>query len=371
MLTVPKTTGLATYLTSILTDSVWEENVVKFHSFTVGREIHRKYLSLPISKNVVVSWPKPLAYLSWSFLNFPNIVDRISERIDAIWLPAKILNGPRPKGIPIVVSVHDLCVFWYPEYYSLKARIFSRILMSKSVAKADKIIAVSDSTRRDLIELFKIPEEKITVIHNGFNNMSSLRDNPQEIVNFRQREKIESPFILFVGEISLKKNILKIVDTFNILAKDFKDLKLILVGPPGFGYKRIRQYIEKCHMRDRIIIRGFVNNFEDVLRFYASAEVFIFLSNYEGFGFPVLEAMSQGCPVVASKTSSIPEVAGNAAALVSPHDSEEAAEAIKKLLLSENARKHLVFDGYKRCQEFSWKKSASKTYETIRTVCLK
>jgi glycosyltransferase involved in cell wall biosynthesis len=237
----------------------------------------------------------------------------------------------------------------------------------KSCQWAKRIIAVSNNTRDDLIELYGVPEEKISVVFEGYSN-----DNfqfPILPINFQSssNEKISNfkNYFLFVGRLEERKNIIGIVEAFEILKKKYEiSHKLILVGKYGYGGERIRERVISSEFKNDIILTGYVSE-EEKYYLLRSADVFLFPTFYEGFGLPILEAESVGTPVITSNISSMPEVAGDSAVLVAPKDPAEIAEAIQKLISNESYKNDIIEKGFENVKRFSWEKCAREVADVI------
>ena len=251
-----------------------------------------------------------------------------------------------------VATVHDMIHELYPEMFSIPDN--TTRLKKDTISRVDHIISISESTKRDLIKIFDIEESKISVIHHGVD--SSLFENIPG--NIKTSEK---PYLLYVGTRAGYKNFngfLKAVASSSLLKKNFD---LIAVGNKftPIEYK----FISSLGFKDSQVRQ--VPHLTDfhLAQFYSHASAFIFPSLYEGFGLPPLEAMSAGCPVISSNTSSMPEVVRDAAIYFNPYDTEEMASAIEKVVFSEDLKKQLVMLGYENIKNFSLNKCASKTRE--------
>jgi glycosyltransferase involved in cell wall biosynthesis len=226
-----------------------------------------------------------------------------------------------------------------------------RYTIKKSCQWARRIISVSKNTKKDLMKLYAVPEEKIEVIYEGCENDLQVAYNT----------KIAKPYLLFIGRLEERKNIVNIINAFEILKEQYKiPHKLVLAGKPGFGYEKIEDKIANSNYRQDIVASGFVSG-QEKAGLLKNAAVFVFPTLYEGFGLPILEAQNIGVPVVASIESSIPEVAGDGALLVDPNNAEAIADAVYKLISDEKLKNDIIEKGKYNAARFSWDKCAKET----------
>ena len=233
----------------------------------------------------------------------------------------------------------------------------------REVQKADKIIAVSESTKSDLINLYKINPDKIEVIYSGVGKQfSQIKNNQKKIKLILRKYNLPHEFILYFGTIEPRKNLIGLIKAFEVL-KD-KNCKLVIAGTKGWLYKDILKTAKESKKRKDIIFTGFIEE-SDKPYLYNLSKIFVYPSFFEGFGFPPLEAMACGIPTIVSSNSSLPEVVGNAALMINPMNIDELAWAMDILLSDENLRKKLIKDGLKQAQKFSWQKCAQKTLDIL------
>jgi len=272
--------------------------------------------------------------------------------------------------VPYIITVHDLI-----RYFDLKGFVtfihrpnlrdrFYLNLDYKGIKKATRIIAVSQTTKNDLIRYLGIPDERISVVYEGIDHRLFL-PVPHRIY--------DTPYILFVGSEHPQKNLTGLVKAFNQLKGEprFKELKLVKVGKAGGQEADFRgqtmEVVSALGLVGEVIFTDFVSE-ADLPAYYSGAEVFVLPSLYEGFGFPVLEAMACGCPVVTSNTSSLPEVVGEAGIMVNPDDTDSLAEAMRQVLTDSKLRKEMVRKGLEQANKFSWEKVARETLEVYNQV---
>ena len=235
---------------------------------------------------------------------------------------------------------------------------------------ADAIIAVSQSTKSDLLQLACIPPEKISVVSLGVDPRFRPVKNEDDLRSVRRKYKLPRPFILFIGMIEPRKNLETLVDSY-LSGHFFDRFDMVLAGSLGWGYSPLLQKIATSGKADRIHLPGYVED-RDLPALYSAAEVFVYPSIFEGFGLPVLESMACGTPVITSSVSSLPEVAGDAALLVDPRDHSPLTSALQKLLANKSLRGEFATRGLARAASFSWDQTAQKTlsvYQHLLSGC--
>lgn len=280
---------------------------------------------------------------------------------DTLFVPAHALPVfSRAKNI---ITLHDLGFERFPEFYSLWHRIYLRFVYRFAARHAKIIIAPSEFTKKELIELYKIKPDLIKVVYLGYdkNLFHPLLDHGA-MKKFLIERQISEPYLLYIGRLEKKKNIKNLIEAFLEASAENKKLKLVLVGAPGYGYEEFGELIGR-HQNSIIHLPHLTHR--EISYLYSRALSFIFPSWYEGFGLPLLEAMACGCPVLASSVSSIPEVAGEAALYFDPHDKTEMAAAIKKIVIDSHLRQELIGRGWVRVKNFSWQKCAQETYQIL------
>jgi glycosyltransferase involved in cell wall biosynthesis len=237
-----------------------------------------------------------------------------------------------------------------------------------AVKKAKKIIAISNFTKKDLIDLYKAKSEKISVIYNGYNRYLFDNIDEEKIDDILEKYGLEKPFLFYIGRIERKKNIPLLIEAFAIYKEQntASDLKLVLAGDASYGYDEINYTINEFDMVEDVIMPGWVEE-EDVPYIFKAAAAFIFPSNYEGFGIPLLQAMAAGTPIAAADRTSIPEVVGDAALLFNPEHALSIAEAIKEIVHNQELRTRLIARGHERAKNFSWEKTARETLDLLNS----
>jgi glycosyltransferase involved in cell wall biosynthesis len=344
-----------------LRDCLGDRQVILFLDPRVNE---KKYIDFELPKNWKVKFLRAPIFWTQARLS----LEMFFHPVDALFVPAHTVPLIHPKNT--IVTIHGLEYEFCPNAYSLFERIYMRWSIRKSCRWAKQIISVSENTKKDLMRLYKVLEEKIEVIYEGIgdNNFQfSTRLPDGQVFNFQKvfKDKIFKPYFLFIGRLEERKNITGIVESFEILKKKYEvSHKLILVGKFGFGAEKIKSKISDSVYRNDIILTGYVSDNEksDLLK---NAEIFLFPTFYEGFGLPILEAQSVGTPVVTSNISSMPEIAGNSSVLVDPKDQSAIAEAVHKLISDESYKNDIIEKGLENVKRFSWEKCAEKTADII------
>ena len=305
-------------------------------------------------------------------LAFRAIVRRLE--CDVVHIP-HLFWIPRGLGCPYVLTVHDLLehMAGSRDLSSLR-RSLHYYLTRRVLRRAARVIAVSQFTRNEIEKLLALPNARIEVVYNAIDERflrGHATDSDRELI--AQRYLVNYPFILYAGAIRPHKNVVRIIEAFSALKSElqkeqlFPDLKLIIIGDDLSSHPRLRRTVVRSGVQNDVRFLGFVPI--EVLRiFYDVAKIFVFPSLYEGFGLPPLEAMAHGTPVVTSNTSSLPEVAGNAALLVNPENVFEVRRALQRALLDPVLRTQMKQRGYEQAQRFSWTASVSRILEIYREV---
>lgn len=358
-----KITGLEYYtlnlIRSLLSYDASGEYVVFFR-----REVHKDLLKFSAKAKYAVCPVDDQIFCEQVWL--PIVCSR--EGLDCMHYPAF------PPGLfasgKIVMTVHDAVMWKYPETLSWKNVTYVRPLTSLGLKKAAAVITVSESSKKDLISYAGIPEKAIFNTGESINASFRVIDDKESLASIRKKYSLPQRFILSVGSIEPRKNIIS-------LLRAYRDLKiqdalagasLVLVGREAWGTGSFRAEVESLGITGEITYTGYVPS-DDLVKIYNMADVFVFPSIYEGFGLPPLEAMACGVPVITSNSSSLPEVVGDAALLVDPKNVEELAGSIKRVLGDPALRDDLSRRSCARAARFNWEEVVRKTVEAYGSVC--
>src|SRR6266540_1022065 len=259
------------------------------------------------------------------------------ERVDVYHSPHYVL--PPLVRCRSVVTIHDCIHLMFPQYLPNRlAYGYAKTFMWWAAHRSARVLTVSEASKRDILHYFDIPEEKVTVIHNGLDERYRVPPPDAEVHRVRERFQLDERFVLYAGNVKPHKNVERLIDAFHILhTTGFAHLKLLIIGNDISKYATLRRAIHTHDLHKYVRFLGFVPD-ETLAALYRLAAVFVFPSLYEGFGFPPLEAMAAGTPVVASNLSSLPEVLGDAALLVDPYDANALADAIRRVLVDDALR---------------------------------
>ena len=294
-------------------------------------------------------------------------LDRAFPRMDIFHATEHLL--PPLKNAKTVFTLHDLIFQFFPEYHLPLNRWFLTNAMPHFVRRADAIIAVSECTKRDAIHVYNVPPEKITVIYEGVNPALHPVDDPNLIAQARARYADNQPFIFFVGTIEPRKNLIALVDALRELRARGLPHRLLIAGRKGWLYQDTFEHVKQMGMESEIVFLDYVPD-ADLPALFAACSAFVFPSLYEGFGLPPLEAMACGAPVIASNTSSLPEVLGDAALYVNPRDIEIAA-AIERVIGDHALCDELRARGIAQAAKFSLERAARETLDVYERVFAK
>lgn len=307
-------------------------------------------------------------YLLEKIFSYPKL-DKVLGGVDLFWSPHfNFSSFSKNKDFKKIITVHDLSFLRYPEFFSWRKNFWHKALnVKKIIREADLIITVSLNTKNDIVELLNINPEKIKVIYSG-NNLVKREITALEKEESLKRFNLSGPFILYLGNIEPRKNIKGLIESYNNLRKknpNLADLKLVLAGGKGWKSKEIFKSYKKSKYKKDIYFLGYISKSDKEI-LYASAKVFVYPSYYEGFGFPVLEAMAYGCPVICSNVSSLPEIVADAAITINPYNNEEIETALELFLSDEKLRELFIAKGYEREKLFTWKNTAEKYIEEFK-----
>jgi glycosyltransferase involved in cell wall biosynthesis len=297
----------------------------------------------------------------WDFVLLPHMLRKL--KCDAAIFPKNVI--PPLTGCANYAVIHDLAYFM-PELdaYRWADTMYMRALLPRSVRQAAGVFAVSENTKRDIVHHTGCDPAKVTVTYEAADALYDRVKNPERLQATRERYNLPAHFVLYTGSLSPRKNLVRLLQAFAQICSGVPH-KLVLTGSKSWKECSIYRMMEELSIRDRVEQLGYVEE-ADMPALYTLADAYVYPSLYEGFGLPVLEGMQCGCPVVASKTSSIPEVAGDAANLVDPCDVRAIADAIRVVLTDPQTRERLIASGFRRARMFSWCRCAETMLNVIR-----
>jgi glycosyltransferase involved in cell wall biosynthesis len=305
----------------------------------------------------------PGSRLIWEQTLFPQLVKKSGVNL------LHSLHYTRPMKLPCasVVTFHDMTFFLYPELHTRAKRLFFPLAIRASARRADALIAVSESTRQDVIRVLGISPEKILTTQSGVDPV--FRPINDTVAKGKIAEKYDLPerFILYVGLIEPRKNLPMLISAFKRLIDSGEDYKLVLVGRYGWMYEELLKQINNLDLEGMIHFTGYVSQ-EDLPLVYNLSSLFVYPTIYEGFGLPVLEAMACGVPVITTDVSSLPEIVGEAGMLVPVNDVKALYGAMIEVLRDEDLRRKMINKGIQRAAKFTWEQTAKLTFQVYQQV---
>ena len=290
------------------------------------------------------------------------------ERADLFHAPHYVL--PPLVNCRTVVTIHDCIHLMFPEYLPGRwAYGYARTSMWIATHKSNRVLTVSETSKLDILRRFRIPPNKITVVHNAIDDRFLEPPSDEEMERVRIRYQLRDPFALYVGNIKPHKNLERLIDAFDRVRKQpgHETLKLVIIGDEISKYQGLRRAVHQHKLHKHVRFFGFVG-MDTLSALYRLAGVFVFPSLYEGFGLPPLEAMASGTPVITSNVSSLPEVVGDAAILIDPYEADAIADAMRRVLTDPALRASLRERGLARVREFSWERSIARVREIYGEV---
>lgn len=351
-------TGVEVYSYEIITRLSEIANKQKTHELILytPKFIKNIYETLQV-KQKVIPFPR-----LWTQVRLS--IELFLHKIDALFVPSHVLPIYRPKNS--IITIHDTAFRHFKKAYSFFQYHYLNWSTRFACKKAKKIIVPSEATSSDLKNIFHCKHEKITVIPHGFSNSV-----PKDVAEWKIKEFFSQfdldendSFILFIGRLETKKNLVHLIEAFSKFVKNFPTWKLILAGKRGVGFSEIFKKANEKNLWDNIIMPGYIEE-EEKEWLYKKCKFFIFPSLFEGFGLPVLEAFAHNVPVIASDTSSLKEVCSDACMYINPSDTNDIADVMEKLAKSEAMKQNLIEKGQKQLKNFSWDKAASNTWKIL------
>ncbi len=305
----------------------------------------------------------------WTQIRFCWAINK--KNPDVLWMPMHNIPIFKKKRIKTVVTIHDLAFKYFPEMFTWKERWKLNLLARLAIKRSDGIITISEASKQDILKFYpQIKAEKIKVIYHGFDKgvFSQRRDLNKE-QKIRNKFKIQENYLLYIGAIQPRKNLLVLIKAFEKIKADEKNkkLQLVLAGEKAWLWKPVWEKVKNSPYKKDIIMPGKIN-FADIGHLMRGATIFIYPSLYEGFGLPILEAMASQVPVICAQNSSLPEVAGEAALFFVADKASDLATKIRSLLTNNELRKKLIEKGKLRVEEFSWQKCAQETLGYIEEL---
>lgn len=356
-------TGIGTY-TYQLVRSLHELGApdLDYRYFWPGDE----YKGLDISNDAVFNSIEKSKDKFWEEVHIPNCL--YDENIDLYHVPQNGIGIPMPKSCPVIVTIHDLIPYVYPETVGRGYLKVFLAQMPEIAEKADHILTVSEWSKRDIVRILDVPSSKVTVTYEAPEPIYQPKDRKLSKRLAAEKYGLDTDYILYIGGFSPRKNVKSLISAFKDILPDLnKSVKLALVGKQAREFNELLVLIEALGIEDKVVWTGFAP-VEDMPFIYSGAEAFVYPSVYEGFGLPPLEAMACGTPTLCANASSLPEVVGKSALLFNPLDIPQLSEALFNVLTDERLSRTLSEKGMKRARRFTWRKTAEGTVRVYREM---
>jgi len=349
-----------------------ENEYVLFFDFRV-REKDVKKFARPNVKIKFYPFSDYKKYLPGAYNEILGTATLVKEKLDILHTTSPMSRIPVSYRGKTIVTVHDLAVYKVPDVFPSLAATKTRAVLNLMTSKADKIIAVSESTKKDVHEIFKSPEDKIKVIYSGFDKRL-FEDSGITRERVLEKYGIKDRYILFLGTLEPIKNVVRLFEAYKLFRSSCKnnkenikcDWKLVMAGKKGWLAKEYKQIAKDMGIGKDVIFTGYVIG-DDLVPLFKNADFFVLPSLYEGFGTTVLEAFATGTPAIVSNVSSLPEIAGDAALFVNPLDVQNIADAMAQFAYNENLKNEYREKGKKHLEKFDWKKCARETLEVYKS----
>ncbi len=356
-----RSAGVSTYIGQLLHQLPAVATDFELTAF-VNRQLGQTWAGLTL-RRPPWSTNRPWARIVWEQTGLVRMARQ--ARLDL--LHGTVYANPLLAPCPTVVTVHDLSFVHYPATVRRFNRLYLRLVTRLTARRAARVIADSESTRRELLAWLALPAERVVAVPIAADER--FMPAPAAAVEVFRRERGLPPrFMLFVGTLEPRKNLVRLVDAYAACQAQQADAPpLVIAGGRGWYYDEIFARVHAHGLQNRVLFPGFVPAAE-LPWWYRAAEVFVYPSVYEGFGLPVVEAMASGTAVITSNTSSLPEVAGDAAILVDPYDVEALAGAMAQLSNDPDLRRALSAAGVRQAAKFSWRRCAAETVEVYRAA---
>ncbi|MEM7032550.1 MAG: glycosyltransferase family 1 protein [Chloroflexota bacterium] len=305
----------------------------------------------------------PLARILWEQTLQPIALKQ--QEVDLFH--ALAFAAPLTTHCPFVVTIYDLSFRHFPEAFRPFNRFYLNTLTSLTAKRAARIITISESTRQDVMRFYSVDPNRVQTIYCGVDD--SFQPLPsRDIDAFKTKHNLPDRFILFLGTIEPRKNVVGLLKAYAVwIQRDAAAPLLVVGGGKGWYYQQVFEWVEKLGLQDRVRFPGYLPQ-ADLRLWYNAANIFVYPSLFEGFGLPVLEAMACGTPVITSNVSSLPEVAGDAAVLIDPHNTDALSAAMEQVYSQPTTQQTMAEKGLRQRVRFSWQKTATETRKVYQTV---
>ena len=360
LLADPKGGGVNTYIRNLSAHLFRAKTLLKFALFC-----NPEGSPLQLEEGDCIDFPLSGSHPAWRLLQewsrWPALLKK--NAIDLFHSPISYI--PPGVRIPSVFTVHDLRAFHYPETFEKMRLRFLQKRIPASVERAHRIIAVSEYTRRDVLGLFSVPDEKVITIHEGI-DLSVFAKPAVDREHILQKYELPNRFLFSVGHLEPRKNFSRLFRALAILKQRYRiTMPLVVCGRKNWKYESLFKEIDRLRLGHQLRLLGSVSD-KDLRALYQAAFIFIYPSLFEGFGFPPLESMAAGVPVIVSNATSLPEVCGKAALYADPYDEEDLAARMRELIEDSTRYDKLRQAGLRQVKKFSWTTCAHKTIQVYK-----
>ena len=365
---VHNNTGLGSYARTLVNDLaeiVDAGTELRLYAPDAGNEQLRR--QVVVSPHITYCYPQH-APIKWLWRSHGIVNDLVTDGIDVYHgLSGELPVGISKAGIPSVVTIHDLIFMRHPEYYDAIDRTIYRWKFRRAIAEADRIIAISECTKRDIMFYGDVNPDRISLVYQSCNTFFKLRESEDKLQDVNARYMLPPRYIVSVGTIEERKNIMLVVKALHRLPAD---LSLVIVGKSTSYGEKVRRYLAENRLSDRVLILEDVSN-SDLPAIYQMAEASVYPSRYEGFGIPVIEAIQSGLPVVACTGSCLEEAGGNDSLYVDPDDVYGMADAIAKVLKGAEGREERILRAQDYIRRFEGNDVAHQLLDLYQQVLSK
>ncbi|HCI78589.1 MAG TPA: glycosyltransferase family 1 protein [Ktedonobacter sp.] len=359
--------GVSRYISSLVTELAKKpgkheyivfvngQEVIQHLEAQVGKQAHMTYVAAPWAES------RPATRVAWEQLTLPRLVTQYG--IDVLHAPVNVLPERLPRSCATVVTLHDLAFMRYPQVLTRSKRLYHRTFTVRSLQRATLLIAVSESTKQDVHELLHLPAERVQVVYPCIPARFSDVVEEEQVHQLKEKYNLTDGFLLYLGTIEPRKNISMLIRAYAQLRQTYKiRQKLVVAGGKGWMYESIFAQVQQLGLTSEVFFPGFVSDDEQSV-WYHAASVFAYPSLYEGFGFPVAEALACGTPVVTSNVSSLPEAGAGIAVCVNPNNEDELIEALHRTLTDDSLRAAFREASEHVREQFSAQRMAERTIE--------
>lgn len=360
-----KYSGVASFTLNLLKNIIKKDEHNAYYFFYNSFKKFEMPSFIPKDKIISTRYPnKIFNYFLQKKISYPHL-DKLLGDVDIFYSPHINFSSFSSKSKNII-TIHDLSFLRYPEFFSKRKNFWHQAInIKKNIKKFHKIVAVSENTKKDIIELLEVSPEKVEVVYPGLPEFSFSKIFSSNYLE--ENYKIDRDYILYLGNIEPRKNISGLIAAYNLLRENGYNFLLVLAGAWGWKTAEIKEKWQNSPYKNDI---RFISYIDEEIKplLYEKAKIFVYPSFYEGFGFPPLEAMNFSLPVIAGNTSSLPEVLGDGALLINPDKPQEIYSAMKNILIDENLRQNLIKKGQARVAKFNWNKTSEEYLKIFKSL---